>query len=339
MAVVSRNEGYVARRKGFIERLLGSEELILLLLLALVAIVVLVAIPPARQPRTVFDLMRELSPFLIGTIGMSLLMIGGEFDLSMGSVIALVTCVTMAVFLRTENIWIAVAAGLACGPLVGLLNGVMVTRLRMNSLMTTLGMQFVIRGAVYVSTNKAPILSGENNVPDAFLALYHSSLGPIPTPFILAAALIAIFYVISTQTDFGRRIYAVGGNPSAARVSGINVNQVKFILFLICSTSAAIAGMLVTAQIKTGYFDAGLGYELTVIAAIVLGGVSLSGGRGGLIGAVLGVLILGLSNKALRLAGAATTTQMLATGMFMIFALYLHTLRARLSTSWRKRQA
>jgi ribose transport system permease protein len=232
-----------------------------------------------------------------------------------------------------------VAAGLACGPLVGLLNGVMVTRLRMNSLMTTLGMQFVIRGAVYVSTNKAPILSGENNVPDAFLALYHSSLGPIPTPFILAAALIAIFYVISTQTDFGRRIYAVGGNPSAARVSGINVNQVKFILFLICSTSAAIAGMLVTAQIKTGYFDAGLGYELTVIAAIVLGGVSLSGGRGGLIGAVLGVLILGLSNKALRLAGAATTTQMLATGMFMIFALYLHTLRARLSTSWRKRQA
>ena len=97
--------------------------------------------------------------------------------------------------------------------------------------------------------------------------------------------------------------------------------------------------MLVTAQIKTGYFDAGLGFELTVIAATVLGGVSLGGGHGGLIGAVLGVLILGVSNKALRLMGAATTTQMLATGLFMMFALYLHTLRARLSTSWRKRQS
>ncbi len=339
MALLRRDQGYVARRRGFVERLLGSEELILLLLLIMVVVVVLIAVPSARQPRTVFDLMRELSPFLIGTIGLSLLMIGGEFDLSIGSVIAMVTCITMALFLKTGNIWISVAAGLASGPIVGILIGLMVTRLKMASLMTTLGMMFVIRGAVYVSTNKAPILSGENNVPDAFLALYHSSLGPIPTPFLLAAALIAIFYVLSTQTDFGRRIYAVGGNPSAARVSGIKVNQVKFILFVLCSTLAAVAGMLVTAQIKTGYFDAGLGFELTVIAATVLGGVSLSGGHGGLIGAVLGVLILGVSNKALRLMGAATTTQMLATGLFMIFALYLHTLRARLATSWRKRQS
>ena len=214
MALLSRDQGYVARRRGFVERLLGSEELILLLLLIVVVVVVLIAVPPARQTRTVFDLMRELSPILIGTIGMSLLMIGGEFDLSIGSVIAMVTCITMALFIKTENIWISVAAGLASGPIVGLLIGVMVTRLKMTSLMTTLGMMFVIRGAVYVSTNKAPILSGENNVPDAFLALYHSSLGPIPTPFLLAVALIAIFYVLSTQTDFGRRIYAVGGIPA-----------------------------------------------------------------------------------------------------------------------------
>ena len=338
MGALTRDEGYVARRRGVVERLLGSETLILLLLLVVVAVVVLIAVPPARQSRTVFDLMRELSPLLIGTIGMSLLMIGGEFDLSMGSVIAMVTCITMAVFLKTENIWVSVAAGLVSGPIVGLLNGLMVTRLRMSSLMTTLGMQFVIRGAVYVATNKAPILSGENNVPEAFLGLYHSSLGPVPTPFLLALGLFLVFYVISTQTDFGRRIYAVGGNPSAARVSGIKVSQVKLILFVVCSTMAAIAGMLVTAQIKTGYFDAGLGFELTVIAATVLGGVSLSGGHGSLVGAVLGVLILGLSNKALRLMGAATTTQMLATGLFMMFALYLHTLRAQLSTRWRKRQ-
>jgi ribose transport system permease protein len=191
-------------------------------------------------------------------------------------------------------------------------------------------MQFVIRGGVYVATNKTPILN--TTIPQWFVDLYHGSLGPIPTPSILSALLIALFYVISTHTDFGRHIYAVGGNPSAARVSGIKVTRVKLILFILCSTLAALAGMLITAQIKTGYFDAGLGFELTVIAAVVLGGVSLAGGQGSLMGAVLGVLILGLSNKALRLVGAATTTQMLATGLFMMFALYLHTLRARLAT-------
>jgi ribose transport system permease protein len=281
-----------------------------------------------------FDLFRELSPVLIAAAGMSLLMIGGEFDLSIGAMIAAVTVTTMSVFNATGNIWLAVAAGLALGPFVGTLLGIMVTRFKMTSLMSTLGMQFVIRGVVYVTTNKAPVLTTE--IPQGFVDVYHGGLGPVPTPFILAVLLIALFHVISTQTDFGRHIYAVGGNPSAARVSGIKVNRVKYILFVLCSTTAALAGMLITAQIKTGYFDAGLGFELTVIAAVVLGGVSLSGGQGSLMGAVLGVLILGLSNKALRLMGAATTTQMLATGLFMMFALYLHTLRARVAARWRK---
>ena len=122
MGALTRDEGYVARRRGFVERLLGSEDADSASVAGGGGGVVLIAVPPARQPSTVFDLMRELSPFLIGTIGMSLLMIGGEFDLSMGSVIAMVTCITMAVFLKTGNIWISVAAGLVSGPIVGLLN-------------------------------------------------------------------------------------------------------------------------------------------------------------------------------------------------------------------------
>jgi ribose transport system permease protein len=336
MSVVSQNAKTKPRRRSLSETLLGSDVRVLLLLLAVVAIVVFILVPSAREPKTIFDLLRELSPVFIGAVGMSLLMIGGEFDLSVGSMIALVTVVTVTVFNATHNIWASVGAGLATGPIIGILIGIMVTRFGMTSLMTTLGMQFVIRGGVYVFTNKAPIQS--TNIPQWFASIYHGGLGPVPTPFILAAVIIAVFYVISTQMDFGRHIYAVGGNPSASRVSGIKVSRVKFILFIICSTMAAIAGMLITAQIKTGYFDAGLGFELTVIAAVVLGGVSLSGGQGSLMGAVLGVLILGLTNKALRLMGAATTTQMLATGLFMMFALYLHTLRARLAVGWRKQQ-
>jgi ribose transport system permease protein len=329
MTALTREQEVSTRRKSVLQRFVTSEEFVLVVLLAIVAIVVVAAIPSARQTRVPFDLLRELSPNLIAIVGMALLMIGGEFDLSIGSMIALVTVVTMGLFNKTENIWVSCAVGLALGPVIGCINGFFVTRLKMSSLMTTIGMMYVIRGAVFVATNKATVLTGDT-VPDAFIAIYHSSVGPIPTPTILALALIVIFYVVSTQTDFGRHIYAVGGNPSAARISGIKVNRVKFILFVLCSTLAAVAGMLVTAQIKTGYFDAGTGFELTIITAAVLGGIGMSGGQGGLIGAVLGVLILGLSNKALRLLGAATTTQMLVTGLFMIFALWLHGVRKRL---------
>jgi len=329
MTALTHEQETSPRRRSLLQRFAASEEFVLVVLLLVVAVVVVIAVPSARQERVPFDLLRELSPNLIAIVGTALLMIGGEFDLSIGSMIALVTVVTMGLFNKTENIWLSVTVGLLLGPAIGSIIGFFVTRLKMTSLMTTLGMMFVIRGAVYVTTNKATVLTGDT-VPDAFIALYHSSVGPIPTPTILALALIAIFYVISTQTDFGRHIYAVGGNPSASRVSGIKVNRVKFILFVLCSTTAAIAGMLVTAQIKTGYFDAGTGFELTIITAAVLGGIRLGGGEGGLVGAVLGVLILGLSNKALRLLGAATTTQMLATGLFMIFALWLHGARKRL---------
>jgi ribose transport system permease protein len=329
MNSVTREQARLPRRRSILQRFAASEEFVLVILLLVVAVVVAIFVPDARQERVPFDLLRELSPNLVAIVGTALLMIGGEFDLSVGSMIALVTVVTMGLFNKTENIWVSGAVGLLLGPAVGTIIGIMVTRLKMTSLMTTLGMMFVIRGAVYVTTNKATVLTGDT-VPDAFIALYHSSVGPIPTPAILAVALIVVFYFISTQTDFGRHIYAVGGNPSASRVSGIKVNRVKFILFVLCSTTAAIAGMLVTAQIKTGYFDAGLGFELTVITAAVIGGIRLGGGQGGLIDAVLGVLILGLTNKALRLLGLDTTIQMLVTGLFMIFALWLHGARQRL---------
>ncbi len=328
MAAISRETRTTRPRPDALQRIFQKEEAVLVILLALVIAVVLIAVPESRQPRVFFDLLREVSPNLIAVIGISLLMIGGEFDLTVGSMLAFTGVVTVVTFNLTHNMAAGILAGFLMGPLIGSILGYFVTRLKMTSLMTTLGMMFALRGAVYVYTNKTPIVDSNHFAP--FIWLYQGSIGPVAVPTLVAVVLIAVFLLVSTQTEFGRRILAVGGNAHAARVSGIKVEWVKFALFVLSGSMGAIAGLLVAAQTGTGYFDAGLGFELLVITATVLGGVSLAGGEGGLLGAVLGVLILGMTGKGLRLLSMPTTTQLVVTGLVMMLAVYLHGLRKRI---------
>jgi ribose/xylose/arabinose/galactoside ABC-type transport system permease subunit len=244
--------------------------------------------------------------------------------------------VTVETFNATDNMWLGILAGLLTGPLVGAINGYLVTVQGMNSLMTTLGTMFALRGLVYVWTNKTPVVD-ENRFAD-FTRFYQAEIGPIPVPGVIAVILIAVMYVVVTRTEFGRNIYAIGGNQQAARVSGIKVERAKFLLFVLSGTTAALAGLLVASQTGTGYFDAGVqGFELIVIASAVLGGVSLAGGEGRLVSAMLGVLILGMTAKGLRLMSLHTTQQLIVTGVVMLIAVYLHRLRKDLlvrSRSW-----
>jgi len=328
MSVISRGQTIVSVSYVRAIRLLFQRELyVLFALFALVVTVILIVVPESRQPRVFFDLLREVAPNLIAVIGITLLMIGGEFDLTPGAMLATVGVVTVSVFNWTQSMALGIVAGLAVGPIVGSILGYLVTRLKMGSLITTLGMMFALRGIVYVYTNKTPIV--DKNRFESFIWLYQGSIGPIAVPTILAAVLVIFFLFVLTQTEFGRHIFAVGGNAHAARVAGIHVERVKFLLFVLSGTMNAIAGMLIAAQTGTGYFDAGLGFELSVITATVLGGVSLAGGEGNLLGAVLGVLILGMTGKGLRLMAVPTTTQLVVTGLVMMLAVYVHTVRKR----------
>jgi ribose transport system permease protein len=235
----------------------------------------------------------------------------------------------VSTFNATGNMWLGILAGLLTGPLIGAINGFLVTRQRMPSLMTTLGMMFALRGLVYVWTNKTPVVDEKGF--SAFVQLYQGNIGPVPVPFVIALVIIAVAIWVTTQTEIGRRIYAIGGNQQAARVSGINIERNKFWLFVLCSTTAAIAGLLIAAQTGTGYFDAGAsGFELNVIAAVVLGGISMLGGEGSVLSAMLGVVLLGLTGKGLRLADVYTTWQLVLTGIMLMVAVYLHGLRKRL---------
>jgi len=320
---------------GLLRRLARQTEVGLLVLLLVVIGFFVLQVPAASESRMYLDLMREMSPYLIASIGITMLMIAGELDLSIGAMLALTGIVTVSVFNSTGNMWLGILMGLLTGPLIGMVNGYLVTKQGMSSLVTTLGSMFTIRGLVYVMTNKIPVT--DQNDFEAFQTLYHGEIGPIPIPTILAVVLIIIFHFILSQTEFGRQIYAIGGNQTAARVSGIKVGRIKFILFLISSTLAAVSGLLITAQTSTGYFDAGVtGFELFVIASVVLGGVSLSGGQGTLIGTVLGVFIQGMTAKGLRFMGVQTNQQLVVTGVVMMVAVFLHDIRKRVETLRRR---
>jgi ribose transport system permease protein len=318
-----------ARKTSLGRKLLANEAILLAILVLALVVLLMIFVPTARQPRAYFDLMREISPNLIAAVGVALLMLAAEFDLSIGAMLALTGVVTISTFNATGNMWLGILAGLLTGPVVGAINGFLVTRQRMPSMMTTLGMMFALRGLVYVWTNKTPVV--DENGFSAFVQLYQGNVGPVPVPAIIALIIIAIAMWITTQTEVGRRIYAIGGNQQAARVTGIKVEQTKFWLFVLCSTTAAIAGLLISAQTGTGYFDAGAsGFELNVITAVVLGGVSLKGGEGSILSAMLGVILLGLTGKGLRLADVYTTYQLILTGVMLMVAVYLHGVRKRL---------
>ena len=330
MAILSKDRGGNSEAASRLSRWLLTREAGLVILLLAVVVLFWILEPSTRQQRVYWDLLREISPNLIAAIGVTMLMLAGEFDLSIGSMLAVTSVTTVVVFNGTDNMWLGIIAGLATGPIVGSIHGYLVTRQKMNSLVTTLGSLFALRGMVYVYTNKTPIVD-ENGFYD-FQDAYYNNLGPAPLPFVLAIILVVLALVVLTQTEFGRNIYAIGGNETAARVSGIKVNLIKFILFVICASSAAISGMILTMQTGTGYFDSGSsGFELIVIAGVVLGGIALSGGKGSLVGTVLGILILGMTAKGLRLMGVNTNMQLMVTGSIMILAVFMHSFHDRIS--------
>ena len=330
MAVLSKRRNGNSDASSRVSRWLLTREAGLVILLLAVVVFFWILEPTTRQQRVYWDLLREISPNLIAAIGVTMLMLAGEFDLSIGSMLAVTGITTIVVFNATDNVWLGIIAGLATGPIVGSIHGYLVTQQKMNSLVTTLGSLFALRGMVYVYTNKTPIID-ENGFYD-FQDAYYNNLGPVPLPFVLAVILVVLALIVLTQTEFGRNIYAIGGNETAARVSGIKVNLIKFILFVICAGSAAVSGMIITAQTGTGYFDSGSsGFELVVIAGVVLGGIALSGGKGSLVGTVLGILILGMTAKGLRLMGVNTNMQLMVTGSIMILAVFMHSFHDRIS--------
>lgn len=282
------------------------------------------------------NVLRQISVNLCLSIGMTLVILSGGIDLSVGSVLAFSGAVAAGLLkngleIRAFDVALqftvagAIAAGICIGALLGWINGWVITRFRIPPFVATLGMLSVARGLTRLWTNGYPItgLGGD------FAQIGTGYFLGLPMPVWIAGVLVGLFVLITRKTRLGRYLYAVGGNERAAQLSGLNLRQIKIAVYALAGALAGIAGLLLTARLDSATPNAGIGYELDSIAAVVIGGTSLSGGRGSVLGTVLGCLIIGVLNNGLVLLAVSPDWQLVIKGFVILAAVALDKLNAR----------
>jgi ribose transport system permease protein len=269
---------------------------------------------------------RQISVNLCLSIGMTMVIIAGGIDLSVGSVMALSAAVAASALTRgvvvgrLESVFLftplgAVLVGILVGAMLGAVNGLVITRLKLPPFVATLGMLSIARGLTRLWTGGFPIT---NLGPEFGYLGVGRPLGPMPAW--IAATLAFVFALVMRLTPFGRHLYAVGGNERAAALSGLNVRRIKTTVYMLGGALAGVAGLLNAARLNAAEPNAGISYELDSIAAVVIGGTSLSGGRGTILGTVLGCLIIGVLNNGLVLLGVSSDWRDVVKGAVIIAA-------------------
>ena len=272
------------------------------------------------------NVVRQATVNAILALGMSFVIISAGIDLSVGSVLAFSSCI-MALGLRQGcHPAVGVLIGLAVGSACGTVNGLIITRLRLPPFIATLGMMSMARGTAQVITGGYPV----HGLPDQFKELGSGYLfDVIPIPVVILALCAPIAHVVLTHTRLGRYTYAIGGNEAAAYLSGINVRAYKTLIYAICGGLAGLAAVISTARVGAGLPAAYLGYELDAIAAVVIGGASLFGGEGTILGAITGALIIGVLKNGLNLMQLSEYWQTFTIGAVIIGAVTVERFRHR----------
>jgi ribose transport system permease protein len=271
------------------------------------------------NPNNLLNIVRQTAMIAVMAVAMTFVLSAGEIDLSVGAVAGLTT-VTVAMAISVAGPLGGVLAGLATGLAVGVFNGWLTTRIGIPSFLTTLAMMGIAKGvAMWISDTAAvPILS-----PSYSWVFGGGSVGPIPVLMFWIALIAGIGHVALRRSGFGRKVLATGGGETAARYSGIDTASIKFKVLVLSSCAAALAGMLYAGRLQSGRFQLGEGDELSVIAAAVLGGTSLFGGKGTVIGTIVGALMIGMINNGLILMGLEFSQQLIAKGAIIILAVAL----------------
>ena len=260
-----------------------------------------------------------MTPTAIIVIGMAILLASGGFDLSVGSVMALSSTVVAMLLLTGMPIFVAVLCGLIMGGVIGIANGVLVTSFGINPLIATLGTMSIARGIALVLTEGFSVSS----LPSSFAWIGKASFGGFPVIVIVTLVLVVLFDLAVRHTRFFRQVYFIGANEKAAMLSGIHVNRVRIILYALTGILAAFAGILLASRLMSGTPTAGNGIELQVLAAAVIGGASLRGGEGTILGAFLGVVFVALINNTMTMLAVSIYWQMIVIGGVLIMAVAL----------------
>jgi ribose transport system permease protein len=307
-----------------------------LLALALMVVVLSVLSDNFLTPENGWNILRQISVNLCLSIGMTLIILSGGIDLSVGAILALAGAVAAgllkhgvalaALGVRLEFTMAgAIVAGIGVGAALGWFNGFAITRFSLPPFVATLGMFSIARGLTMLWTGGFPL----TGLGPEFGFLGTGAVLGMPMPVWIMAALTAVFMVVAQRTRFGRHLYAVGGNERAALLTGLRVNRIKIAVYTLGGALAGVAGLIVTARLDSAQPNAGLGYELDSIAAVVIGGTSLSGGRGSVGGTVLGCLIIGVLNNGLFLLNVSPFWQQVIKGLVILLAVAIDKMNVR----------
>jgi ribose transport system permease protein len=328
---VDKSAGTTApARVGIFRRLIEQRELSIFLVVLVASTVLYLLSPTFLRPANLIALLLGMSFNAILAVGMTILLISGGFDLSIGATLALAGAVAgygMTKFGASAPV--GVLLGLLVGALVGVLNGLLIAKVGVNPLIATLGMQQVARGAVFLLTSGL----GIPNLPDSFNVLGQGKLFLMQYPVWIMVVVVVVGEIMLRRTRFFRQSYFIGGNERSARLSGINVDRVKILNYVLMGTLAALAGILITGRMGTASVSAGNGAELQVISACVIGGASLAGGEGSVIGSVLGVVLMALILNGLNLLNVNPYWQTIVIGGVLILTVAADALNRRRNTS------
>lgn len=304
-----------------------SRELGILVALALLVVIFGILEPFYLTPKNLLDIVDQstINGFL--ALGITFAIITGGNDLSVGSNMAVSIVAVGSLLVMGLPIPLCIAIGIAIGFVLGALNGFMVAKMKLLPFIATMGTMSVYRGIAYIFTGGWPVL----NIPTGFRSLIDGRVfGWLPGGVILLLVFTALGYVVLKHTRFGTYLYSMGGNEEATRLSGINVDRNKIIAYGICGVGTAFAGLVMLAKLGTGEPTAGQGYELNAIAATAIGGTSLNGGKGSILGTLLGAIFLQALKVGLVVLGMDTFWQYIATGSIIIIAVFFDVVKGNI---------
>lgn len=297
---------------------------ILVVLLALVGFMA-VAAPNFGSVDNLLNIARSISINAILAAGMTFVILTAGIDLSVGSILAVSGVASVMVAMAGVPAPFAILIGILAGAAAGLINGVLTAYLALAAFIVTLGTMTFLRGLAFTMTDGQPIVDNDLN----FKELGNGYILGIPIPVYIMLAVYVIAWFVLERTRYGRHVYAVGGNPEAARLAGVNVKRVITSVYVVSGACAGLAGVIFSARVVSAQPNAGMGYELDAIAAVVLGGTSLAGGRGRIVGTLIGSVILGVLSTGLILLSVPFFTQLLIKGVVIIVAVAIDSLKQR----------
>lgn len=264
----------------------------------------------------IVDVLRNTSFTLIIAVGMTFVLIARGLDLSVGSLVAFCGMVCSLFLSWGASIFISVTMGLLSGAVFGALNAVFVVAIRIPSMIATLGTMYMARGLVLVVTKGAPVYP----LPEEFVNIGGGTLFNIPYVVVLALVLCVMAHFVLVKTNYGRKVYAIGGNPETAKFAGINVTLLTASVYVISGMLAGLSGIMMAARMGSGQPSVGDGMEMTVITAVIIGGTSLNGGAGTILGTALGAILINVLSTGMNLVGVSAYWQKFVTGLIIVIA-------------------